>query len=161
MRHVQGYWDVHRHRLPARLAAHVEALSRSGRLDIRAGRIERAVPDGRRLRVTWRSRGIGREESLVVDAVINATGPDFMLERSGNPLLKSLRSAGMICEDALGLGLVTTAQHACVAADGMVSEGLFYLGPMLRASHWESTAASELRNHAEQLARHLGELGAR
>ncbi len=161
VRHVQGYWDVHRHRLPARLAAHVEALSRSGRLDIRAGRIERAVPDGRRLRVTWRSRGIGREESLVVDAVINATGPDFMLERSGNPLLKSLRSAGMICEDALGLGLVTTAQHACVAADGMVSEGLFYLGPMLRASHWESTAASELRNHAEQLARHLGELGAR
>jgi hypothetical protein len=32
---------------------------------------------------------------------------------------------------------------------------LFYLGPMLRAGHWEATAATELRNHADQLARHL------
>jgi hypothetical protein len=26
---------------------------------------------------------------------------------------------------------------------------------MLRADHWEATAAAELRNHAEQLAEHL------
>ncbi len=29
------------------------------------------------------------------------------------------------------------------------------LGPLLRAAHWEATAATELRNHAEHLARHL------
>lgn len=161
VRHVQCYWDVHRHRLPARLAAQIDALRITGRLDIRAGRIDRVVPDGRRLLVTWRNRGVGGEQSLLVDAVINATGPDFALRRSLNPLLKSLRSAGMICEDALELGLATNPQHACVGRDGKASDRLFYLGPMLRASHWEATAATELRNHAEQLARHLGELGAR
>jgi uncharacterized NAD(P)/FAD-binding protein YdhS len=161
VRHVQCYWDVHRHRLPAGLAAHVDALRLTGRLEIRAGRIDRVAPEGRRLRVTWRNRGVGCEESLSVDAVINATGPDFALRRSPNPLLKSLRSAGMICEDSLGLGLATTPQHACVARDGTASDSLFYLGPMLRATHWETTAATELRNHAEQLARHLCELGAR
>jgi hypothetical protein len=31
---------------------------------------------------------------------------------------------------------------------------------MLRASHWESTAAAELRNHAEHLARHLADTAA-
>jgi uncharacterized NAD(P)/FAD-binding protein YdhS len=155
VRHVQCYWDVHRHRLPPRLAAHLKSLRLTGRIDIRAGRIEGAVAEGRRLRVSWRNRGVGRQESLAADVVINASGTDFVLKRSSNPLLQSLRSAGMICEDSLELGLVTTAQHACVASDGTVSEGLFYLGPMLRASHWESTAAPELRNHAEQLARHL------
>jgi hypothetical protein len=28
---------------------------------------------------------------------------------------------------------------------------------MLRADHWEATAAPELRAHAEQLARHLAD----
>jgi hypothetical protein len=31
---------------------------------------------------------------------------------------------------------------------------------MLRAGHWEATAATELRNHAEALARHLAHAGA-
>jgi FAD-NAD(P)-binding len=35
------------------------------------------------------------------------------------------------------------------------SNHLFYLGPMLRADHWEATAALELRDHAEHLAAHL------
>jgi hypothetical protein len=28
---------------------------------------------------------------------------------------------------------------------------------MLRADHWESTAAPELRSHADELARHLAQ----
>jgi uncharacterized NAD(P)/FAD-binding protein YdhS len=55
----------------------------------------------------------------------------------------------------LNLGLRTAPHGACVAADGSASSNLFYLGPMLRADHWEATAVPELRAHAEQLARHL------
>ena len=40
-------------------------------------------------------------------------------------------------------------------ASGRASEHLYYLGPMLRADHWEATAATELRDHAEQLAAHI------
>jgi len=157
VRHLQSYWDIHRHRLPPQLAAHMEILRRSGMLEINAGRIHRVEPDGDRLRVTWRRRGADRPETCVVDAVVNATGPDYAVKRSRNPLLQALRTTGLVSEDSLDLGLRTTAHGACVGADGRAGEQLFYLGPMLRADHWEATAATELRNHAEQLARYLAD----
>jgi len=96
-------------------------------------------------------------ESFAVNAVINATGPDYALRRSADPLVRSLRAAGLVSEDRLNLGIRTARYGACVAADGSASAHLFYLGPMLRADHWEATAAPELRVHAEQLARHLSD----
>ena len=78
-----------------------------------------------------------------------------MIKRSVDPLIVSLRDDGLIAPDGLNLGLRTTAHGACVAADGHASDDLYYLGPLLRATHWEATAATELRNHAEQMARHL------
>ena len=155
VRHLQPYWDVHRHRLPPQVASSVEWLRRSGHLDIQAGRIHAMEPDGDRLRVTWRRRGSGESETLVVDAVINATGPDFAVNRSGDKLVQALRRDGWIAEDPLGLGLRTTQQGACIRGDGTADRHLYYVGPMLRAGHWEATAATELRNHAERLAQHL------
>ena len=160
VRHLQSHWDVHRHRLPPQMAAHMDSLRRSGMLEINAGRIHRLEPDGDRLRVMWQRRGADRPEAFVVDAVVNATGPDYALKRSRNPLLQALHIAGWISEDSLDLGLRTTACGACVGADGRADERLFYLGPMLRADHWEATAATELRNHADQLARYLADAAA-
>jgi uncharacterized NAD(P)/FAD-binding protein YdhS len=157
VRHLQSYWDIHRHRMPPQMAAHMETLRRGGKLGINAGRIHRMEPDGDRLRVTWRRRGADLPESFVVDAVVNAIGPDYAVRRSHNPLLQALRTAGWVSEDSLDLGLRTTARGACVGADGCAGEQLFYLGPMLRADHWEATAATELRNHAEELARYLAD----
>jgi uncharacterized NAD(P)/FAD-binding protein YdhS len=155
LRHLQCYWDVHRHRLPPALSTRIEYLRRSGKLQINGGRIERLVPFREQLRVQWRRRGTENPTELVVDAVINATGPDYAINRSVDPLIVSLRNDGLISPDRLNLGLRTTTHGACVAADGHAAEHLYYLGPLLRAAHWEATAATELRNHAEQLARHL------
>jgi uncharacterized NAD(P)/FAD-binding protein YdhS len=160
LRHLQCHWDVHRHRLPPPVAARLDRLRRSGRLEINAGRIDSLSPEGEQVRVTWRRRGETALESVLVDAVVNATGPDYVLARSRNPLLRALHRAGHVSEDGLNLGLRTSAQGACIGADGRASAQLFYLGPMLRASHWEATAAAELRHHAEQLARHLATLAA-
>jgi uncharacterized NAD(P)/FAD-binding protein YdhS len=157
LRHVQSYWDVHRHRVPPSMAARIDHMRRGGRLKVYAGRIQELVPEGDELRVMWRRRGKRESESFAVNAVINATGPDYALRRSADPLVRSLRGAGMVSEDPLDLGLRTARHGACVAADGTASSHLFYLGPMLRADHWEATAAAELRGHAEQLARHLSD----
>jgi uncharacterized NAD(P)/FAD-binding protein YdhS len=157
LRHVQSYWDVHRHRVPANMAARIDHMRRSGRLRVHAGRIQELVPEGDELRVMWRRRGSDENESFAVHAVINATGPDYALRRSADPLLCSLRAAGLVSEDPLNLGLRTGRYGACIAADGSASAHLFYLGPMLRADHWEATAVPELRAHAEQLARHLSD----
>jgi uncharacterized NAD(P)/FAD-binding protein YdhS len=157
LRHVQSYWDVHRHRVPPSMAARIDHMRRGGRLKIHAGRIKELVPEGDELRVMWRRRGGRENESFAVNAVINATGPDYALRRSADPLMQSLRATGMVSEDPLNLGLRTAPYGACVAADGAANPHLFYLGPMLRADHWEATAAPELRVHAERLARHLSD----
>jgi uncharacterized NAD(P)/FAD-binding protein YdhS len=157
LRHAQSYWDIHRHRLPPRMAQRIDHMRRSGRLQIYAGRIRQLVPEGDELRVVWRRRGRGENESFAANAVINATGPDYAIKRSFDPLLQSLRDAGLVSADDLDLGLRTGPNGACLSEDGVPSRELYYLGPMLRADHWEATAAPELRVHAERLARHLAE----
>jgi len=161
VRHLQAHWDVHRHRLPPQLAAHIAALRAAGRLQVNAGRITSVLgADGERLQVTWRPRGEVAIRTLTVDLMINATGPDYALERSVDPLMQSLRAAGLVSQDGLNLGLRTGPCGACVDTHGAASHTLFYLGPMLRAGHWEATAAAELRDHADRLAAHLATGGA-
>jgi uncharacterized NAD(P)/FAD-binding protein YdhS len=154
VRHLQAHWDVHRHRVPPQLSERLVYLRRSGKLQVNAGRIHTVTAVGDRLRVDWHARG-GESQALTVDLLVNATGPDYSLRRSADPLMNSLRTAGLVSEDALDLGLRTAEYGICVDTEGAASPHLFYLGPMLRADHWEATAATELRNHAERLAAHL------
>jgi uncharacterized NAD(P)/FAD-binding protein YdhS len=155
VRHLQVHWDMYRHRLPPQLMQRIEELRRRGKLHIHAGRIQEvSVIDGR-LQVSWRPRGSHETRSLMADLIVNATGPDYRIERTADPLLKSLLRAGQVCADALNLGIRSADFGACVDARGHISPNLFYLGPLLRAQHWDATAAAELRDHAEQLAAHL------
>jgi uncharacterized NAD(P)/FAD-binding protein YdhS len=155
VRHLQSYWDIHRHRLPPQLGERIASLRRNGQLRVNAGRVDAVTAAGKQLRVSWRPRGSGSTATLTVDLVVNATGPDYALKRGADPLLNSLRAAGLVSGDALDLGLRTGRHGACVDSQGRASEHLYYLGPMLRADHWEATAATELRDHAERLAAHL------
>ena len=157
VRHVRAYWDVHRHRMPPQLSSRLDSLRDMGKLEVSAGRIVNVVPQGSRLSVTWRSRGGESMRNALADAVVNATGPKNSIKDTPDPLLRSMHGAGLICQDELELGLRTTANGRCVAADGSSDASLYYLGPMLRAGHWEATAATELRDHAEKLARYLDE----
>jgi uncharacterized NAD(P)/FAD-binding protein YdhS len=159
VRHLQVHWDVHRHRLPPQLTARIEDLRRSGRLQVNAGRILDVIAVDRRLKVSWRPRGSPENAALTVDMIVNATGPDYTIEGSADTLLNSLRAADLVSADELKLGIRTARHGACVDSQGRPSKHLFYLGPMLRAGHWEATAAAELRDHAEQLASHLAEGG--
>ena len=156
VRHLQVHWDTYRHRLPPQLTERLENLRRSGKLKVRAGRIQDVIAvDRRRLAVSWRPRGSGATAQLTVDMVINATGPNYNIERSTDPLIISLRAAGLVSADALQLGISTARFGACVDAHGRASERLFYVGPLLRADHLDATAAAELSHHAEHLAAHL------
>jgi uncharacterized NAD(P)/FAD-binding protein YdhS len=159
VRHVQVHWDIHRHRMPPQLTERMETLRRSGKLKIGAGRIEQVVAQDDRLRVSWRPRGSCATAHMTVDMVVNATGPNYSIERSEDPLINSLRSAGLVTPDALNLGIRTAQFGACVDKTGKVSRQLFYLGPMLRAEHLDATAAAELSVHAQELAAHLAAFG--
>ncbi len=155
VRHLHVHWDIYRHRLPPQLMARIETLRRSGKLRVMAGRIQHVIARDQQLQVSWCPRGGGNTASLTVDLVVNATGPNYAIELSQDPILMSLREAGLVSSDSLNLGIRTGRFGACVDALGRASEHLYYLGPMLRADHLDATAAAELRDHAERLADHL------
>jgi uncharacterized NAD(P)/FAD-binding protein YdhS len=91
----------------------------------------------------------------MVDRVINCTGPDYRCTASRDPLVQDLIANGLIRPDAMGIGLRTAPNGGVVNLFGRATRGLYYIGPMLRADHWEATAVQELREHAENLAHEL------
>lgn len=152
LRHVRVHWDIYRHRLPPELIQKIDTLRNSERLTIHAGHIKQFVPRGDRIEVVWRPRGSQHPRTQQFDRVINCTGPDYAIARSTEPLWRNLVQCGLCVPDSLGLGLRTGPSGAVIDADGWPGPHLFYVGPMLRADHWEATAAHELRGHAERLA---------
>ena len=100
--------------------------------------------------VRWRPRSEDTERALCVERIVNCTGPDYDASRSRDPLLSSLVRNGYVKPDPLGLGLHTKPDCAVVGADGAPTPQLYYVGPMLRADHWEATAAAELRDFADR-----------
>ena len=157
LRHARCYWDIHRHRLPAVVADTLSALRRSGQLHLHAGRLVRVERSGRRIRITWRPRGHHSPRVLLVDRLINCTGPDYDIRRTRERLLRTLVAHGVASPDPLGLGLLTDSRGALVDASGRAARNLYYVGPMLRATYWETTAVAELREHAVKLAMHLAQ----
>jgi len=155
LRHIRPYWDVHRHRVPSETLAKLKRLRERQKLHIHAGRLLSFEPVGNRVRVTWKARGSSETQTMLVDRVVNCTGPDYNIRRSQDPLMHSLLSQGLAVSDPLNLGLRTGSYGALINAQGRAAPNLFYVGPMLRADHWEATAAQELRGHAERLAGYL------
>ncbi len=152
LRHLRAYWDIHRHRLPPDTRATLERLRAAQRLTVHAGRILNLAPEGDGVRVTWRARGAAVPATFHVDRVINCTGPDYRCRAAHDPLIKDLLNTGLIQPDALQLGLQVSPEGGVLNITGKPTRGFHYIGPMLRAQHWEATAVQELREYAERLA---------
>jgi uncharacterized NAD(P)/FAD-binding protein YdhS len=155
LRHVRVHWDIHRHRMPPSVASQLNALRRSGRLQIHAGHLLPMSAQGERIAVKWRERGSQGLRSLLVDQVVNCSGAHGRLKQTRDGLLAGLVAGGLAVPDALGLGLTTGPAGALIDSEGRVARHLYYVGPMLRARHWEATAVGELRGYVESLAQAL------
>lgn len=155
MRHARAYWDVHRHRAPAETLQKIRQAQASGRLFVYAGKLRSldSVADG--VRATWIERGSEELRHLQVAEVINCSGPNYDVNSSDDRLWLALIASGAAIQDDLRLGIRTGQFGALIAVNGTTSQMLHYIGPLLRADHWEATAVGELRVHAKELASHL------
>lgn len=139
LRHVNRFWDVHRHRMAPPVAARIAELQEQGRLRFSAGRLESVEPDPRG-GLTVR---IGGEPARRFGAVISCTGPGT-LPGSANPFLASLFRDGVIQPGPYGLGIDTDP-------DGRIRTGLWLAGPLRRGHSWETTAVPEIRAQVDRL----------
>ncbi|MEV4276565.1 FAD/NAD(P)-binding protein [Actinoplanes xinjiangensis] len=140
LRHVQRYWEVHRHRMAPPIAARIDRLRDQGTLRIRSGRLLCIDPDpGGGLLAH-----IEGEAPRRYAAVVSCTGPG-PLPSSAGPLLTALLADGLVTTGPHGLGLDADV-------DGRVRPGLWLVGPLRRGRSWESTAVPEIRAQVERLA---------
>jgi len=157
LRHLQPYWDVHRHRAAPGCAEQLDRLIGNGRLSVEAGRLTRLqeTQGSASVQAGWKPRH--RRSETIIDAgtVINCTGPQSDPRRGSDPLTVDLLRQGLMVADALGLGVEADADGALVDATGRASDRLFYVGPLLKARDWECTAVPELRTAAARLAARL------
>ena len=154
LRHLASPWAALRHRSPGPNAAAIAALEAAGRLRLRTGRVSEIVPCGHELRVRIRAES-APESWLRTQHVVCCTGPLLDYRRIELPLVVSLREAGELTPDPLGLGLLTDEHGALLASDGAPSADLFTLGASRRPAYFESTAVPELRQQAAALAAEL------
>jgi uncharacterized NAD(P)/FAD-binding protein YdhS len=151
LRHLRPWWDVHRHRIAPRVAARIEAMRASGRLEIAAARVARVEGDW----VTLARRG-GGELRRRFDAVINCTGPEGDVERIGDPLIRSLLASKRARPDRLGLGL--DVDEASRIRGSGASPALYALGPLSKGAFWEIVAVPDIRGQAAGVARAIAAL---
>ncbi|VVE70021.1 hypothetical protein PCA31118_03401 [Pandoraea captiosa] len=155
LRHVQPFWDVHRHRLAPEAHLYFHGALHAGDIALIRARVLDYRVFERGIQVTIRRRGVAEPETLSVEYVVNCTGPTSDLRAIDDPLFVQLRSDGLLRSDALGLGLEVDGRYQCLGQTLAPVEGLRYLGPLLKARYWEATAVPELRVHAQALAREL------
>jgi uncharacterized NAD(P)/FAD-binding protein YdhS len=151
LRHLRPWWDVHRHRIAPLVAARIDAMRASGRLEIAAARVNRVEGET----VTLARRG-GGEIRRRFDAVINCTGPEGDIGRIRDPLIRSLLESKRARPDRLGLGL-DVDPGSRLAGSG-ASPALYALGPLTKGAFWEIVAVPDIRGQAAGVAKAIAAL---
>ena len=145
LRHARPWWDVHRHRIAPEVAATVARLVAEGRLQIMAGRIISATGTADGIDVELRRRGDDAPQWRSFAYAINCTGPLHAIERTRDPLLRSLFGANATGPDQLGIGLE-------VDEKSRAGERLWALGPLTKGRYWEIIAVPDIREQAAEVA---------
>ena len=155
LRHVRPYWDILRHRIAPAIAMTLDQLRATGQLQVYAGRV-RSYEEGKDdVAVTFALRHTRKELVVRAGLVINCTGLNSDIRSFDHPLIVNLLEQGLIRPGVLGIGMDTTIKGALVNAEGHSSSWLWTLGSLRRGQLWETTAVSEIRQQAEQLAMYV------
>ena len=156
LRHLRPWWDVHRHRISAPVAAALARLQAEGRLRIVAGRVRRIGTSAEDVTVDWSPRHGADQPALGGGWLIDCSGPahDPLTDALFGPLI----AAGRARLDPLKLGLDLDQDGRVLDADGRPDPRLFLLGPPARAAFWETIAVPDIRKRIEVLADRLSDL---
>jgi len=152
LRHLRPWWDVHRHKIAPAIAERIEGMQKAAKLVIAGAKLVSAEPEGDRALVRFRPRGSEQVESLRVARIVNCTGPEADIVRSGEPFLSALLGSGRIRPDPLRIGVDVDLSCRAINSSGNASDRLYAIGPVTRGTFWESVAVPDIRVQAERIA---------
>jgi len=151
---IRSHWGNIRHRLPVEMFDIIENLRAAGKLVTYSGKIATAKQLETGVDVTL---DLGSEKrQIMVQRIINCTGPESSIEKSGNPLLSNLAKKGLIESPPNAVGINADADnYRIITTKQPRNVNIFALGGNLKGVLWESTAVPELRVQAQKLAEHI------
>lgn len=156
LRHGATWWEVHRHRIPPASAARLDAAMASGQLQILRAAFQRAEPgENGHIRAVIRPRGASGETNLDVGRIIDCRGIRNDPERNASPIMAGLLASGAARVDPLRIGFDVADTGQLIDAGGRVSDRIFALGPVSRATFWEITAIPDIRVQAGRMAGYI------
>lgn len=155
LRHLQPWWDVHRHRIAPQIARRLADLEAAGQLRIAAGRVLSAEADGAAAHVRWQPRGGAEAKSFRAARIINCTGPSKDFRRAVGPFVGGMIDAGFARADSLGLGLDVDDRCRVLGQGGHPTPGLYAVGPLTKGRWWEVTAVPHIRHQVAMLGARL------
>jgi uncharacterized NAD(P)/FAD-binding protein YdhS len=153
LRHLFTLWNKHRHRMSPESGQLLNALQKEGKLSFLAGsirQIDQSQVDS--LKVLIRLSKTKEEKVLEVHHLINCAGPDYRITKQNNFLLNDLHRQKLISWDKLEMGLASTPKGHL---EGIASKKIYALGSLLFGDRFETTAAPEIRQQAEEIARSI------
>ncbi|MBA7929891.1 FAD/NAD(P)-binding protein [Klebsiella sp. RHBSTW-00215] len=151
LRHLRSYWDVHRYRIAPQVAEVLEQRQRDGNLSVQAARLTALEADAQKLTLTLSPRR-GEPQRVTVDHLILTTGPAHGALTDSQPLLRQLSQRGLICADALGLGLDVDERSRAVDREGRAVPNLLISGPAARGFFGELMGLPQVADHAADVA---------
>ncbi|CAN5474059.1 FAD/NAD(P)-binding protein [soil metagenome] len=154
MRHLQTYWDVHRHRMAPTISQRIEAFRASDQLRVLSGGIKEMreeKSDGKSFVRAVLRQHHGEQESITINKVINCTGPQSKLSAIDSPLMANLHKSKMVLADQTGAGISCEPSGLVKNGNNQPSK-IFAIGPMLKAVLLESVAVPELKVQSKNLA---------
>lgn len=158
LKKFRSWWEIHRHRMPENSCKIIKQLKKEGQLEIISGtyrNLEEAKPF---LSFRFADKKTGEERTILLNRIINCTGPSGDYTKCGNMLINNLLVSGQMQQDALKLGIETGTRGEIMGANGVIQKNWFAVGPLRKASEWESTAIREIRTQAESVATLVADL---
>jgi len=150
LRHL---WNIARHKIPIHTHDYIHKLINNGLLETKAGKIIDMREKQGAVQVEFFDKKENKIKTLLVDRVINCTGPEFDIMKMENSFLKKGLLKGLITQDALKMGITTQPEtFQVIRSDGQPQNNLFTIGSNLRGNLLESTAVNELRWQSKRLA---------
>lgn len=144
-------WNVIRHRIAQPIHQSLTEAITTGRLRIVRGSIDGLVDRQNHLAVQV-SDEEGKEQAVEGGLVINCTGPNAGFSDTKVPLFQNLLQRGLIRPDELDMGIDVGPDFRVTSRDGLNSDFLFAVGPLMKGTLWETTAVPELRGQTLRVA---------
>jgi uncharacterized NAD(P)/FAD-binding protein YdhS len=129
-------------------------LMTAGVLRVLAGRVIDVVPQETKVDVTILLRGAREKARLSTHRIINCTGSGTS-DRVQEPFIEKLIETGLASYDPLRIGIATDDHGCVIGPSGMSLANLYALGPLRKATLWETTAVPEIREQALKLAERI------